>query len=310
MIAHAEATHTRAYLTVMAKAAKAAGDRKLLEVAHLKQHGRLERRLAAALDEHFAESVAAMARHVARGGWVPDPARAREQAERLAVDALNVPLWQRRLRELVAEPLVDTFVEGALAELTLDAALRQQGRKKPAVVELEELLGQMELPDWLFEAAMEQLTTSFSQDYWLKIPRTTRDDVQATLETAIEEGLSIRKIRDAILEKHGDFYTKARATAVARTETTSSLSAGHQSGISQLAAETGLDIRAEWLSVLGPTTRPSHAALHGVLADDNGMFDMEGILIPWPAHHDLPPDLRVNCQCVLVSNLSSAEIQD
>jgi hypothetical protein len=79
------------------------------------------------------------------------------------------------------------------------------------------------------------------------------------------------------------------------------MNAGHAQGIEQLKIDTGLDIRAEWLSVLGSTTRDSHAANDGEMADEDGMFNLAGYMVPWPSHFSLPASERCNCQCSIVS---------
>ena len=54
-----------------------------------------------------------------------------------------------------------------------------------------------------------------------------------------------------------------------------------------------------WLSVLGDTTRDTHAALDGVPANENGMWDLAGYMVPWPSHTSLPAGERCNCMCTI-----------
>lgn len=64
----------------------------------------------------------------------------------------------------------------------------------------------------------------------------------------------------------------------------------------------GLRTKKTWMSVLGTTTRDSHANLDGVPASRNGTWLLDGYEIPWPAHFSLPPGSRCNCQCSLVQS--------
>jgi hypothetical protein len=170
--------------------------------------------------------------------------------------------------------------------------------------ELLEQLGRPEMPPDMLNAAVDALRESFKQDYWHKIPLTTRNDIQWVLQEAIDQGMSIKQISKTIQTfetETGDLYSKHRATNVARTESGHMLNSGHASGIDQLANETGLDIRKEWLSVLGSTTRESHAALDGEMSDKEGLFNLEGTTVPWPSHISLGPENRCNCQCTITS---------
>jgi len=159
------------------------------------------------------------------------------------------------------------------------------------------------MPPEMVEQAFATLDDTFSRDYWQKIGESTRQDVLVTLRNAIEQGKSSRDITSLIIESHGEEYTRARANAVARTEIGAAMNAGHSAGIRELAEETGLEIRALWLSALGATTRESHAALHNTLADDDGLFELGGVRVPYPSHPDLPAEERIHCMCSLISSL-------
>lgn len=159
-----------------------------------------------------------------------------------------------------------------------------------------------DLPDWLLEAIEEELDEVFDQDYWLAINETTRDGIQRVLRDGIEDGASIRDLRDAILDKFGDEYTKARATNVARTESSSALNHGHLLSMKKIAEDSGLVAGKEWLSVLGTTTRPTHAAADGQQTEGvDAMFEVGGYLCPYPAHWSLPAEERCQCQCSFIS---------
>ena len=153
----------------------------------------------------------------------------------------------------------------------------------------------IEAPEWLKENARAELEETMSQDYWLDIHGgTTRNDITNLLERSLLEGVSTRNIAKSIVALGGD-YSRNRAMRIARTEIPNVLNSGHNSGINQVAEETGLDIGKEWVSVLGNTTRDSHADIDGEQVEADGLFTLGGVDVPWPAHVALPPEERINC---------------
>ena len=164
-------------------------------------------------------------------------------------------------------------------------------------------------PEWLVENARAELEETMSQDYWINIHgETTRNDITNLLERSLLEGVSTRNIAKSIEALGGD-YSRNRAMRIARTEIPNVLNAGHNSGINQVAEETGLDIGKEWVSVLGNTTRDSHADIDGDQVKADGLFTLGGVDVPWPAHVALPPEERINCFCSIISTVLSDEIR-
>ena len=167
----------------------------------------------------------------------------------------------------------------------------------------------VEAPEWLVENARAELEETMSQDYWLDIHGdTTRNDITNLLEKSLLEGVSTRNIAKSI-EALGGVYSRNRAMRIARTEIPNVLNSGHNSGINQVAEETGLDIGKEWVSVLGNTTRDSHADIDGDQTTADGLFNLEGVEVPWPAHVSLPANNRINCFCSIISTVLSDEIR-
>lgn len=159
-----------------------------------------------------------------------------------------------------------------------------------------------QFPPWMLEAASLTLRETFAQDYWLDIDVTTRNNIETTLRDGIEQGLSMRNIAKSIVQAHGSEYSMSRALNVARTETGNTLNGGAASAIEQTASELGMQIGKEWISLLGPTTRRTHADADGqTTTTAGGLFNLAGFLVPWPSHHSLPVGERANCQCGLIS---------
>lgn len=202
---------------------------------------------------------------------------------------------------------------GAVSELALNAAaLKVRGAalefKRTSAEEIADRLNipvpdgvSLDFPDWLKRQISAELIDVFKQPYWDKISETTRTDVAWTVEDGLMEGWSIRRIAKSITDNHGVEYTRARATAVARTETGGAMNSGHVMGIQRLQDETGLEMGKEFLSVLGTTTRDTHATADGQIVGVNEDFNIGGYMAPYPGHYSLPVQERANCQCGILS---------
>ena len=159
-----------------------------------------------------------------------------------------------------------------------------------------------ELPRPMRERIVRELRQSFKQDYWKGIAETTSGDANRILEMGVQDGWSIQQMAKQLRESlGGDAYARTRANNIARTESGNSLNAARRGVMDQLQEDLGdrIPMRPMWLSVLGNTTRDTHAALDGVPADDNGFWNLGGYKIPWPAHYSLPAGERCNCRCSL-----------
>jgi len=160
-----------------------------------------------------------------------------------------------------------------------------------------------EIPLWMKQEIAAQLAVSFSQPYWEDIARTTGGDAAKAIQQGLDNGWSIRKIADEMKDSLGDGkYAKRRALNIARTESGHALNGARKASMTRLMVDMGPEIpmRPEWLSVLAATTRDTHAILDGVPADDEGMWTLAGIRVPWPAYYALPPQERCNCMCTIV----------
>jgi hypothetical protein len=166
-----------------------------------------------------------------------------------------------------------------------------------------------EYPDWMKASISKQLSDSFSQPYWQNVHATTQGDATRFLRQGLRDGWSIREISGGLRQYYGGNsnlrYARARAENIARTESGNALNGSHRAVIDgineELGPESQIRLVSVWLSVLGNTTRPSHAALHLVREDAEGMFTLSGYRIPWPSHTSLPPGERCNCQCSIIS---------
>jgi hypothetical protein len=157
-----------------------------------------------------------------------------------------------------------------------------------------------ELPESMLQAIEEALADSFQRPYWSLINGTTRAEIESQLRHGTEQGLSIRDMA-SILENMADGYGRSRAFAIARTESTRALNAGHTLGIEQAETDSGLLLGKQWLSVAGSTSRPEHVELDGTTVPTSGQFNLGGYLCDYPGDASLPPEHAINCLCTVVS---------
>jgi hypothetical protein len=166
-----------------------------------------------------------------------------------------------------------------------------------------------ELPKPYRKKIVSSLRESFKQPYWDDIAATTEGDVNRILERGLQEGRSIQDMAKDIRESLGEEYYKNRAFNIARTESCGSQNAARRDAMDQLAEDLGgkVPMRPVWLSVLGNTTRDTHAALDGVPADSDGLWDLAGYMIPYPGHHSLPPEEKCQCRCSIFTEFGLQE---
>jgi len=173
-----------------------------------------------------------------------------------------------------------------------------------------------ELPQSMKDSIQERLTESFEQPYWEKVNQTTLGDIESILREGLADGKSIRQMAKEIvpnLVEEGK-YAEARAKNIARTESGNALNGARADVQDKVIADTGQAayVKKVWWSVLGNTTRDTHAELSGVPCDKEGLWTLAGIRIRWPGDVRLPPNERCGCQCSteVQFGLSDAEAEE
>lgn len=151
----------------------------------------------------------AVANQIAQDMWDMD-----EERDILidAATSILLPIWVigARTEEDVLQAALDA--RKGVKQTSAEAMVERLGIDVPEGISLGPY------PEWMIAAATETLSATMEEDYWQKIPATTRDDVANTLNEGIETGQSIRTMTNNILDKNGDEYTLNRARMVARTE--------------------------------------------------------------------------------------------
>jgi len=306
-------------------AANVAVRRDISKAVHSKQYAKTERFLTKALVpviKDQTEEIVEGVRSLSLGKSYDD------QAASLISQVYNPDEWFGRIVDAALPVLAKGMVEAAVAFLLpLGVDLKKKSisnRTKASTAsrwleenaDWDELVGLMgdqglpirimtEIPLWMQQSIREQLETSFKQPYWNRISETTGGDAERLLSQGLAEGHSINRIASGMREHFasGGFrYARARSENIARTEAGNALNGARDAALSGLKnelGEIGQFLVKTWLSVLGNTTRDTHADLDGVPADVNGEWNLAGYQIPWPAHYSLPAGERCNCQCTI-----------
>ncbi|MGO8691543.1 MAG: phage minor head protein, partial [Thermoguttaceae bacterium] len=132
----------------------------------------------------------------------------------------------------------------------------------------------LELPLAMKKQIVDLLRESFSQDYWDGISETTGGAAELILESGLQEGDSIASMAKEIKEAlGGDDYAGVRARNIARTESGGALNGARSASMEQLQEDVPqVPMKRVWLSVLGPTTRDTHAEADGLPEDEDGIL--------------------------------------
>lgn len=299
--------------------------RAVCQIIHVKQTEEAEDDLEDALIPFFAKQIQSAASRL-KGQSMPSGDDMAVVAEKLADRIFDPEDWDEELVDRTLPPLA--LAQGRAASAEMVAAGFDPADDTRATTASEWLSAQddvaledvvfstpqgdvsmriaTEWPDWMKESIKDNMATTFEQPYWAQVNQTTHGDISNFIKRGLLDGQSIATIAgnmESELHETG-IYARRRARTIARTESGNVLNAGRKSATDQLEAdlEPEIKIRAEWLSALANTTRDAHANLHGVLADEDGMWSLNGVRVPWPAHWSLPAGDRANCLCTTTTS--------
>jgi hypothetical protein len=293
--------------------------RAVSKALHVKQFAETEGDLTRALSRFFRSQIKDVGRRLddidgsnaRRFGWYQSWAKTPQQAEVLRELIYDPKEWREELINATFPALTKGMIEAVRSQLIIVGISPDKSTASEWVddegIDLAEVEGigiATEMPSWMRDAIEIQLRETFEQDYWQNILTTTGSDIEGFLRDGLQEGLSIKDLARIINRAFPTAYSMGRATLIARTESGNALNGARALAVDKLREElgdAGATIRKSWLSVLGNTTRDSHAALDGVPADEEGMWNLDGVRIPWPSHFSLPAKNRVNCQCTITT---------
>jgi len=277
----------------------------------LKLYQATENKLVSSLQSFFQEQVQSATKQMER--LVGDDLSAKEMASKI----YKPTDWNLPLANATFPVLVNDISKAALLQLSSMGYVLPSQQKSTASDWLESHGVPIpdsiitDMPDWMVEKIEDLCETSFSQEFWDDVSKTTLDDLERVVSKGLTEGLSIPKLAKQIKSTLNDEYYHNRSVNIARTEAGSALNGARRAAIDGLMEEIGdqLPMKVVWLSVLGTTTREEHAHLDGVPADENGRWELAGKSIPWPGHWNLPPSQRCNCQCTILVEYGMEEAE-
>jgi uncharacterized protein with gpF-like domain len=223
--------------------------------------------------------------------------RASDEAVALADLVFTPTEWHDEWRRELTRPVLVAAVEGAMSEL---AEFEQRRQVDPEDFRIE--LG--DLPDNVRNAVAAEVDTIMSRPYWHEIHQTTRQEIANAIQAGLAEGESLHqimyRIEDTGIGPLGSETITRRGTRIARTETTGAMNAGHQAAQDGLASD-GLVQGKQWLSIIDRDTRGTHITAHDQVVAVTANFTVGDSEAPYPGHHSLPAEERVNCRCTTVS---------
>ncbi len=254
----------------------------------LKQHSTHELPFAKAIESFFTQQREATITALEEmGGDFKS-----RTSDAIASNIFNPNAWDEKLMETVEPFLLRGMFAGAAVELGLTHAAKQ----------FDGLIDEFnpKLPDELLDAIRQFFDELIIQDYWKDINRTTLDNLSRALERGITEGDTISEMSSRVFAAMGDDANRHRAVAIARTETTGALNAGHHA-TRQMLAEEGVVVGSEWLTIgdidvrgNDPKDTFSHVIMHEVKVKIGKDFDVSGEKAPYPGHHSLSAGNRIH----------------
>jgi len=315
--------------------------REICKTVHCLQFEKLEEEIERALNPLFSKQLVDVVKTLkdveitapdAKKTTSPTGKKTNQNAEIIAKQAIHPKRWKTELIDRTLPVIVKGMLTGIKSEIQMASRNTPKNTKgKTTATEWLDLFtienatetvfdtpyGEVpiqlgtEIPEYYKREIENRLRETFYQDYWEKVNETTLADITKYLENGIQEGQSIeqiaRNIETELIEQGR--YGRQRARTIARTESGNALNGARNIAMDSLLASIGeeVPIKKVWLSVLGNTTRDQHADLDGVPADKDGMWEMVGMKVRWPGDVNLPPEMRINCQCTIMTEIGMTD---
>jgi SPP1 gp7 family putative phage head morphogenesis protein len=150
-------------------------------------------------------------------------------------------------------------------------------------------------PEDVFTVAVQNVLKNKSLFHASLAVGTTKDELQALIDTAIKEGQSVKQLAKAIGDQF-DIDGRVRPLRIARTELTDTINDGTVQTIDKQGYR-----QKEWSTVIDGRERETHAAADGQVVGINDPFRVGGATCQYPGDDSLPPELRINCRCVTLA---------
>jgi hypothetical protein len=118
--------------------------------------------------------------------------------------------------------------------------------------------------------------------------------IRRALASGLATGKSYQQMSRDLTKAIDATYNQAKR--IVRTEGQRAQMAGLKDSYAE-AEKKGVQGNRVWDATLDGDTRPTHAALDQVPADENGQWQLAGVMIDQPADPALPPGEAINCRC-------------
>ena len=261
----------------------------------LHQHGGHERRFADTVARFFDRQLN---RFLAALEQIPTP------TPNVVPHLFHVDEESRAFMRAVRPFWISAALIGAESEQKLlrDASDEKAARRNP----LPRPRVHRKLPPTVVDAIDTFWEDTERQSYWQDIQDGTSKSLTKLINRSIVAGDDPRKMAKKIRDAMGGDFSKARAAAIARTETTGAMNSGHQAQIEEVA-ESGAIKGKTWKTMEDPNVRLTHRILHNKTVKPEAQFLVggNGRDRGWPAMFPgdwrLPPEERVNCRCTIVA---------
>jgi len=154
-----------------------------------------------------------------------------------------------------------------------------------------------ELPPSVTRRVFAHSAEIISKPYWKDVTQTGLESMKWSIQEGIEEGKTLKQIADDI---QGDIDSdKVRARRIATTEVSGAYAAGALTEAEEAEA-AGVRIAKTWITIGDDKVRPQHEDMDGTVVEGAaGLFNVDGVEVPYPAHPDLPAASRCNCRCTM-----------
>lgn len=218
--------------------------------------------------------------------------------------------WDAPLKQAAVVPVLKAVVQGYFAEKALlaqrypalgkawAARTGQQLKAADPNIVAQSWLLNWSLPQNVRGEIGDYLTESLSQPWWNKINDTTRRDIATAVARSIDARQNLDLMAENVKHAIGGKVKDSRAMNIARTEQIGALNAGHVIQGKELEAE-GMRVLKYWIHSADPKVRQSHRHMgqppQSPVDGADGLFNVEGVKVPFPGHFLLPPENRCNC---------------
>lgn len=221
----------------------------------------------------------------------------RAQAARIS-KRLKKELGTKGITKAIDDKTLDRILDEAYEREQLLALFRPLYRKslKDAFAEAARSVGSDVLidADELERQALSQIKAM--QD---KVLDTTAQAVRDTLNTGLEQQLTLPQMQQSIVQASG--FSPSRALMIARTETTKLANTAAVDAYRKVE-ESGLRVDKQWLSARDGKVRPEHAALDGQTVPTGDVFKSNGATANAPGAFGSAA-LDINCRCTVIGKV-------